>query len=129
MSDREAIAIAQEFQEAAVELANAFHADAYELLKATRVRNEYSEWVDTWASAGESGYCALLVVNQASGRRVEGDIVLSETVYEVEIKPPTSITTANRIQINGRLFDVTDVKRGGEMEMFVTASLEEPGDR
>lgn len=129
MTDRLANRIAQKFQEAAPKLANAFHADTYTLYQATRVRNEYGEWVDTWASTGESGYCALLVTTQASGRRLEGDIVLTETSYEVEIEPPTAITTANRIAINDRMFDITDVKRGGEMEMFVVASLEEPEGR
>lgn len=125
MSDREAAAIAQEFQDAAPELAEAFHADTYELFTVQTVKNEYGESVTSDIPTGEYGYCALIVVNQVGGRRLESDIVFTETAYQVEILPPTAITTKNRIKINGRAFDVQNVTRGGEMEMFVIASLEE----
>lgn len=124
MTDRLADKIAQKFQEAAPKFADAFHADSYELYTVTTVRNEYGESVASEVLV-ESGYCALVTVNRISGRRVESGIVFTETAYQVEILPPTAITTNHRIHINDRAFEVSDVQRGGEMDMFVIAALEE----
>lgn len=125
MTERRADAIAARFQAAAPKLADAFHADAYEIVRVERVPDGSGGYTDEPVVI-ESGYCALDVARfRGTERLAGGDVVTSIATYTVELPTVTMLTAADTLAIGGRVFNVIDVKQGGEMGLFTEATVEE----
>lgn len=116
--------IAARFQAAAPIFAEKFHADTYAITRITSVPDGYGGSTTTEAVV-ETGRCALDVARfRGSERPGGGDVVTSISTYTVELPYATTLTAADTLTINGRAFNVIDVKRGGEMGLFTEATVE-----
>jgi hypothetical protein len=125
VTERRADAIAARFRTAAPTFAAAFHADAYEIVRTERVPDGSGGWTVT-ERAVETGWCSLDVARfRGSERPAGGDVVTSIAAYTVELPIDSTLTAADTLVINGRPFNVLDVKRGGEMALFTEATVEE----
>lgn len=125
MTDRTtADEIAAIFQEAAEVFIEHFHADTYVILRTSRPDSGDGAWASEVVSEVESGRCALLD-GMASSRPSVSEVWVTLSPYTVELPRQTGITVHDRIRINGRVYQVDDVRRGSAMETFVTAALTE----
>lgn len=115
-------------EEAAPIFAEHFHADRYELVEVVTTDDGWGGST-TEETVVESGRCALDMTSMKGGETVRDDIGLVETAYTAEL-PRTSIATpSHTLKINGRTFDVVDVKRDGNFGMFTMVACEEAGPR
>ena len=116
--------IAARFQAARPIFAEKFHADSYEVTRTVRIPDG-SGGSTTTESVVESGRCSLDVARfRGSERPGGGDVVTSIAAYTVELPIDTALTAADTLTINGRAFNVIDVKRGGEAALFAEATVE-----
>lgn len=130
MTDRLATKIAAKFRDVlAPKIAEAFHADEYVVLVATMVSDGYGGRTVVWEDGSETGFCSLMPQGSSGGLKLASDLVVSESGYKLEILGDSMLTTKNRVRVNGREFDVTEVVRGGRMDGFTVAILEEPEAR
>ncbi len=73
----------------------------------------------------ESGDCVLRVDTNRSGQRVSSDLVVTTTAYVAELPIASMLMTTDTLKVNGRTFDVQDVKRGGEWGLFTQVQMVE----
>ncbi len=117
--------IAARFQAARPIFAEKFHADTYAITRTTRVADGSGGYTDTEAVV-ESGRCSLDVARYRGSESVAGSgVVTSIAAYTAELPIDSVLTASDTLAINGRAFNVIDVKRGGEMGLFTEATLEE----
>lgn len=113
------------WNEARVELADAFHPDNYMIVRKTRVPDGSGGTTDVEIVV-ESGKCALDVKEQFGMREgAEGPQTMSVTSYLVEMPINTVLNAADLLYVNSRKFDVIGVNRGGDHEVFPVARVEE----
>lgn len=110
--------------EAADIIAENLHADTYEVVRATPV-SDNSGGTTLTDVVVETGRCRLTVANRLGGERASGDVVLAISLYVAQLPYESVVMETDRLRINGRVFQVTDVKRGGLHGLFTEASLEE----
>lgn len=115
-------------EEAAPIFAEYFHADRYELVEYQAVDDGYGGST-TGPVTVESGRCSLDMANTQGGETVQSDIGLAESSYTVEMPLTSVVTVHHTLKINGRTFDVVDVKRDGKFGMFTMVACEEAGPR
>lgn len=72
----------------------------------------------------ETGKCALWANRTQSREYVSGSQIVSSAGYLAELPLATTLAEADRIEVNGRTFDVTGVKRDGDWATSVIAELE-----
>ncbi len=112
--------------QAAEELADAFHADTYEVFRGVTLVSDGSGGNTAEPIAIESGRCSLTVSNRLGGERVSGNIVIAVSIYVAELPIDANVKETDTLRINGnRTFEITDVKRGGLNGMFTEVTLEE----
>jgi hypothetical protein len=122
----EADEIAQAFREAAGELAGYFHPDTCQVMRGTtRVPDGYGGWTEEPAPHGEPFRCRLDADQRIGSEGIAGSVVLSVSSYTVEMPYDTDVQATDTLQVNGRTFEVTDPKRGGKQDMFITVRVEE----
>ncbi|HEU0163628.1 MAG TPA: hypothetical protein VFQ54_01215 [Thermomicrobiales bacterium] len=105
-------------------LADAFHTDTYEIWRPTDASNGRGGNAKTLAQI-ESGDCVLRVDTNRSGQRVSSDLVVTTTAYVAELPIASMLMTTDTLKVNGRTFDVQDVKRGGEWGLFTQVQMVE----
>ncbi len=111
------------FDEARPILADAFHPDDYEIKRMERVSDGSGGWKNEEVLA-ESGKCVLTASTTVGTEGASGPLTLSIASYEAEMPIETDLTAADALYINERKFNVIAVRKGGEHELFVTATLE-----
>ena len=124
MTERRADIIAGKFHDARPKFAEAFHADAYEVERTTRVPDGSGGYTEAPVVV-ESGYCALDSSNVTRQERLVGGVMTSIAAYTVEMADGTDLRASDALLVNGRRFSVIDVKRAGEISLFPTATVEE----
>lgn len=105
-------------------LADAFHPDAYAVMRKTRTPDGYGGYTDV-ESQVESGRCALNVSGRSGDEGAHGPLTLSKSIYEVEMPITSGVKPSDVLMIHGRTFDVIAVTRGGDHEIFTVATAEE----
>ena len=124
MDYTEADEIAAAMADAATELAQAFHADTVQIQRGTtRVPDGaggYTEAPNTIATVR-----GRLDVDQRIGaERDAGGRLVAISTYTVELPKDTDVRASDSLVVNGRTFAITDVKRGGEQDLFLTLGVE-----
>lgn len=109
------------------ELADAFHGDAYEVVRAERREGGDGGWVERPETVVESGRCALLTGGGFGGTQVDEQVIEGLSPHVAELPIDTGVVAGDTIRINGRAYLIEDVKRGGNHRLFVGASLRERG--
>lgn len=122
--------IARVFREdAAPIIAQHFHADTYAIYSVAKSDDGYGGEVTTEALV-ESGRCAFQTYSPTwGGEKIASGVFLADTKYAVELPRDTALTTNHVIAVNGRRFDVSNVVRPGNSDMFTYAALDEEGPR
>lgn len=115
--------IAQAFQDAAPEFAENFHPDTYDVIRMMSVPDG-SGGSTTQPVAIESGRCRLDVTTRGA-ERASGALIVAVSSYEAELPRSVDLTATDTLVVNGREFAVIDIRRGGELDMFTIAGLEE----
>jgi hypothetical protein len=110
--------------EAAPALVEAFHADDYALVRRTPTRDQYGGSTFTETTV-ETGRCRLTVANRLGGERISGDRVLAISLYIAQLPKSTVARETDLLRVNGRTFEITDIKTGGDFDLFAEAALEE----
>jgi hypothetical protein len=110
--------------EARSEMAEAFHADGYELLRAERVESD-GRWVQQAEIAIESGRCALLERRGSGGASVDEQVIAYLSAHAVELPAETAAEPGDAIRINGRRYLIESVQRGGNHRLFAMAAVQE----
>ena len=105
-------------------LADAFHPDSYLIVRMTRVPDGYGGHTDVEAVV-ESGKCSLTAANRVGAEGASGPLTLSITSYTVELPIESVLTASDTLYVNSRKFNVTQVLKSGDHEVFVTANVEE----
>lgn len=101
--------------------------DDYEITRTTTVPDGSGGTTETDAVV-ESGRCSLEVTQQRGTEApAGGGVVVSIATYTALLPIDSVLTAADTLTINGREFDVIDVKRGGALESFAEATLEARG--
>ena len=113
------------WQDAAAEIAEALHADTYEIVRSTEVPDGYGGTTTTTATV-ESGRCILDVIGRGT-EAIAGTVPVATSPYTADLPIDSSVTETDTLLINGRTFAVISVARGGNFEMFTTVGLEESG--
>lgn len=112
-------------EEAAPIFAAHFHADTYQIYGLEWVSDGSGGRVETEVLK-ESGRCELRTFSANwGGEGVTGPYPTAEARFEVELPLDTVLTTDHILRINGRKFEVSNVVRGGNAEMFTVAALDE----
>lgn len=105
------------------ELAEAFHADTYELLRTERVEVE-GRWAQQPEAVVESGRCALMGRGRG-GAATDEQVIAWLNVETVELPAETVAEAGDAIRINGRRCLIESVRRGGNHRLFATAEVQE----
>lgn len=105
-------------------LADAFHPDAYQLKRETRASDDSGGWTTTTTTV-ETGTCSL-EPNRLVTEGASGVTTISVSGYVVEFSNiETVVRPTDVLHIDGRVFDINGVMRGGDHSLFVTAQVEE----
>lgn len=91
----------------------AFASDDYEIRRAERTADGRGGSTEHTV-IDETGKCSLDVDTNRSGEQQVGDRITTRSSYLVTIYQETGITTKSDLYVNGRHFNVLDVKRGGD---------------
>lgn len=105
-------------------LADAFHPDQYVIRRKQWTNDGSGGRIETLVLY-EDGYCALDSTAGKGREGLWGPQTLSVTTYEAEMPLETTLRAKDEIHINGRLFNVIAVRRGGDHMIFPLALLEE----
>lgn len=108
-------------------LAETFHADSYELYGFQNVSDGYGGTIREEVLV-ESGRCELRPFSANwGGEQMSGPLIIAEGKYELELPLESVITASHVAYVNGRRFEISNVVRGGNDEMFTRAALDEMG--
>lgn len=110
--------------DAAPLIAEAFHADSYELVRFTPVKDGRAGWTVT-EEVLEPGRCKLMAATRQGAIRMSGDVVLPVAPYTAELPYTSVVTGSDNIRINGREFkQASPPRRSGNAGMFTVLELE-----
>lgn len=101
-----------------------FHADTYAVVRTTSTPDGSGGTTETGAVV-ETGRCALDVANRLGGERMSGGTVMAVSIYVAELPVDSIVAETDTLRVNGRTFAITDVKRGGNHDLFTEVTLEE----
>ncbi len=114
--------------QAAEELADAFHADTYEVFRGVTLVSDGSGGNTAEPRFIESKRCDFTLENRFVGERVSGNTVIAVSIYVAELPIDANVKETDTLRINGnRTFEITDVKTGGLHDLFTEVTLEERG--
>ena len=115
--------IAEAFQDAAPEFAANFHPDTYDVVRMETVPDGSGGTTKEPVTV-ESGRCRLDVTTRGA-ERASGALIVAVSSYEAELPRSIDLKATDTLVVNGREFAVIDIRRGGELDMFTIAGLEE----
>ena len=106
--------------------ADAFHTDVYQIVRSEQVEDGYGGSSFT-ENVVEEGRCVLEVRNIMGGERqtAGGSLMTTVSRYSVTMPIASVVKTDDTLIVNGRRFDVKDVKRGGDWGLFANVDVEE----
>jgi len=116
--------LAAAFAEARPIFAGAFHTDSYALVRSVETSDNAGGSTSVDATV-ETGRCSLNVSPRMGGEVLSGDRVTPMSLYTAELPIDSIVTETDRLGFSGRLFSVTDVKKGGNLDLFTVVELEE----
>ncbi len=116
--------LAAAFAEARPIFAGAFHTDTYSLVRSVETSDNAGGSTTVDATV-ETGRCSLNVSPRQGGEALSGDRVTPMSLYTAELPINSVVTENDRLVIDGRMFAVTDVKKGGKLDLFTIVELEE----
>lgn len=105
-------------------LADAFHADTYEVIATTEVPDGYGGTTTT-EEVVETGRCVLDLSGRLGSEAIRGGVPTATSTYTAELPIDSVVDETDTLRINGREFAVISVARGGLHEIFTTVGLEE----
>lgn len=107
-------------------LGTAAHKDAYEVLR--RVPTQTGSGPRSLANVVvETGMGDLAVPNRGASETVQAEAIGPSSSYTLTLPLATIATPDDTIRVDGRLFGITGIQRGGHFAAFATAQLEEKG--
>lgn len=116
--------LAAAFADARPIFAGAFHADTYAIVRAVQTRDDEGGYTTVDATV-ETGRCSLAVSQRMGGERISGGTVIPGSLYTAELPIESIVTETDRLGFSGRIFSVSDAKRGGSLDLFTVVELEE----
>lgn len=117
-------AVAAAFADARPIFAGAFHADDYAIVRTIETPDGSGGSTSGFVTV-EMGRCSLTVSQRMGGEGISGGRVTPASLYTAELPIDSVVTENDTLGFSGRTFNVTDAKRGGNLDLFVVAELEE----
>lgn len=112
------------FAAAGAVIAEATFTDTYTIKRPTTTTDGRGGTTITTSDIETGGKCALWANQTQSREYISGQRIVSSADYLAELPLATTLTQADEIEINGRRFNVTGVKRDGDWATSVIAELE-----
>lgn len=116
--------VAAAFAEARPIFAGAFHTETYAIVRDEGVSDGMGGRTVVLVTV-ETGRCSLTIAQRMGGERVSGDTIVPISLYTAELPITSIVTEADGLGFSGRIFNVTDVKKGGALDLFTVVELEE----
>lgn len=98
--------------------------DLCEIQHTVETRDSRGNPVTTWETLAVSR-CAVDVSGMAGREYVVGGVETTDMPYIVTMPYDAPVTTANRLIVEGRIFEITDVRRGEGFEIATTVACRE----
>lgn len=117
-------AVAAAFAEARPILAGAFHTDDYSLVRRESIPDGRGGSTTADVTV-EVGRCSLTAASRIGTEGASGDAIIAISQYTAELPAESIAGETDLLGFAGRLFGITDVKRGGAIDLFTVAELEE----
>lgn len=97
--------------------------DTYEVKRMVATPDGYGG-TTTRPETVETGPCKLSIGQRLGTEASRGGIVVAESSYTARLPLPTTLAETDTLEVNGRVFEVTAVLRGGAWATTVVAQLE-----
>lgn len=117
--------VAAVLAEVAPEIAGAVHTDSYAILRNAGETTDLEGAPTGVEQTVEAGRCRLVVSQRMGGERVSAGQVLASSLYTAELPRSSIVTESDTIEIGGREFGISDVKRGGGLQLWTVVELDE----
>lgn len=121
---------ADEFDDVWAEAAALFEenlwSDDYAVKRPEEVEDSSGGYTSTLSTL-ETGKCSLEVDETQSGERQANGLLVTTSTYRASLPRTTVAQTGDTLVINGRTFNVVDIKVGGHWATEAEARLEEAG--
>jgi hypothetical protein len=111
------------WEEVRDELADAFHADWYEVVRTARPADGNGGWTQHEGTVTESGRCALMDNGVSGTAQADDHVIATLSPYSAELPIDSAVEVSDTLRINGHLYLIDDVRRGGNHRLFVVADL------